>query len=152
MFRVPPSIQAERLKICKGCKFYAPETKSCGPLIVGRKLTDEERAEVEEKLIVKRKNSKVRLCGCHMPTKTKLIFSKCPAGFWDSYRKMTNDEREHATAFILRIKKLNVLKWTEVEELYRIAAKITGTRKDPSTCTSCVVQMMQDVERALTED
>jgi hypothetical protein len=53
---------------------------------------------------------------------------------------------------VARIKTLNVLVKADIEELYRLARRITGENIRTSSCRSCVVQIMQDVERALIED
>lgn len=57
-----------RVSICKGCKFYNPKTKSCGPLLIGKK--------------VESKGKIIDLCGCIITEKAELKSQNCPANKW----------------------------------------------------------------------
>ena len=61
MFKVPPSIAAERLTICSKCKHYKPETHSCGTFLFGNKLSPEDLAEAEASNEITHYRKKLRL-------------------------------------------------------------------------------------------
>ena len=65
MFIVSAQTRANRLNTCRGCEHFVESTQSCGPLVT-EAFTDS------------------KLCGCHMPTKTRLKWAECPLGKWEA--------------------------------------------------------------------
>ena len=91
MFTVPPAIRDHRIKTCQECKYYKKTTMSCGTLIIGDSVPEENEFNYRKK--------KVRLCGCVMPVKTKLVFAKCPLNKWDSFR-LSKEEIDELKQFV----------------------------------------------------
>ena len=74
MLFVSAQKRADRLAVCQACEHFVQQTKSCGDL-VKEAFTDSP------------------LCGCHMPTKTRLKTASCPLGKWEAYIKPEDVQR-----------------------------------------------------------
>lgn len=140
---VDTNLQKERLDICRGCKFYVKATASCGPLIVGRKLTKEEQKELD----VKHYKAKIRLCGCRMKEKVKYSWAECPAGFWgkqieEKELKIAEKEKKEITDFLLTLRGQSKIEREQLERLYNIASEVQGKRLPISTCPPCIKDMI----------
>ncbi len=124
MFFVTGQKRTDRLIICQGCEHFVPSTKSCGPLVT-EAFTDS------------------KLCGCHMPTKTRLKVASCPLGKWEAEIKESDLEA---------IRKLieNPTKATngDLAELY---SKATGTNTKASQCSSCNRKMLNELKQLLKD-
>ena len=124
MFFVTGQKRTDRLTICQGCEHFVQSTKSCGPLVT-EAFTDS------------------KLCGCHMPTKTRLKVASCPLGKWEAEIK-END--------LDAIRKLleNPTKATngDLAELY---SKATGTNTKASQCSSCNRRMLNELKQLLKD-
>jgi hypothetical protein len=139
MFTVPPAIRDSRMKTCQECKHYRKTTMSCGTLIVGNSVPEENEFNYRKK--------KVRLCGCVMPVKTKLIFAKCPLNKWDSFR-LSKEEIAELREFVGGLP-LSSLSREQVKKLYEMKSKLTGRRENPSTCGSCVAGLIKEFKNQL---
>lgn len=139
MFTVPPAIRDSRMKTCQECKHYRKTTMSCGTLIVGNTVPEENEFSYRKK--------KVRLCGCVMPVKTKLIFAKCPLNKWDSFR-LSKEEIAELREFVGGLP-LSSLSRDQVKKLYEMKSKLTGRRESPSTCGSCVAGLIKEFKKQL---
>ena len=99
-------------------------TKSCGPLVT-EAFTDS------------------KLCGCHMPTKTRLKVASCPLGKW---------EAEISAEFLEKVRELieNPRNATngDLAELY---SKATGTNTKASQCSSCNRRMLNELKQLLKD-
>ena len=124
MFFVTGQKRTDRLTICQGCEHFVPSTKSCGPLVT-EAFTDS------------------KLCGCHMPTKTRLKVASCPLGKWeaeikqsdlDAIRKLIEDPRNATNG--------------DLAELY---SKATGTNTKASQCSSCNRRMLNELKQLLKD-
>lgn len=124
MFFVTGQKRTDRLNICEGCEHFVSSTKSCGPLVT-EAFTDS------------------KLCGCHMPTKTRLKVASCPLGKWEAEIK----EKD-----LKAIRNLieNPTKATngQLAELY---SKATGTNTRPSQCSSCNRKMFNELKQLLND-
>ena len=124
MFFVTGQKRTDRLTICQGCEHFVQATKSCGPLVT-EAFTDS------------------KLCGCHMPTKTRLKVASCPLGKWEAEIKESDLEA---------IRKLieNPTKATngDLAELY---SKATGTNTKASQCSSCNRRMLNELKQLLKD-
>lgn len=124
MFFVTGQKRTDRLTICKGCEHFVQSTKSCGPLVT-EAFTDS------------------KLCGCHMPTKTRLKVASCPLGKWEAEIKESDLDA---------IRKLieNPTKATngDLAELY---SKATGTNTKASQCSSCNRRMLNELKQLLKD-
>ena len=122
--------RSRRLEICKACKYFKEDTQSCGTILRPRTL----------------KNG-VYLCGCHMPTKTRFKVAKCGAGKWEE--QITQEELE-------QIRKVVDLKGTistkQIAELTETYNRVTGSNTKPTTCTSCLRQIQNDLRQMLEYD
>ena len=141
MFTVPPALRDHRIKTCQECKYYRKTTMSCGTLIVGESVPEENEFNYRRK--------KVRLCGCVMPVKTKLMFAKCPLGKWESFR-LSKEEIEELKTFVGGLP-LSSLSREQVKKLYELKSKLTGRREQPSTCGSCVNSLIKEFKKQLEQ-
>ena len=124
MFFVTGQKRTNRLTICQGCEHFVQSTKSCGDLVT-EAFTDS------------------KLCGCHMPTKTRLKVASCPLGKWEAEIKESDLDA---------IRKLieNPTKATngDLAELY---SKATGTNTKASQCSSCNRRMLNELKQLLKD-
>lgn len=124
MFFVTGQKRTDRLTICQGCEHFVQSTKSCGDLVT-EAFTDS------------------KLCGCHMPTKTRLKVASCPLGKWEAEIKESDLDA---------IRKLieNPSKATngDLAELY---SKATGTNTKASQCSSCNRRMLNELKQLLKD-
>lgn len=124
MFFVTGQRRTDRLAICQGCEHFVPSTKSCGPLVT-EAFTDS------------------KLCGCHMPTKTRLKVASCPLGKWEAEIKESELEE-------IRNLLDNPNKATN-GDLARLYSKVTGTNTKPSQCSSCNRRMFNELKQLLKD-
>jgi hypothetical protein len=142
-FNVPLQIQRERLSICKKCKFYNATFGTCGTPIVGNNINAEENDVTYYK-------EKIKLCGCFMDIKTKFRFASCPAHKWFAQDMQPNEIAE-LDAFIQRINKTNRIESEDLKILYQWYSKITKKHERPSTCASCVRDLINEFYRQLSK-
>jgi hypothetical protein len=145
-FAVPPHVRAQRYHSCLSCKHFVSSTRSCGTLIVGKDLTDEQVAEISEELLITHRKKKIRLCGCVMPVKAYLAFASCPIGKWNMHR-IDSDDVNKLRAFIDSLEGKSKLSQEEVAELLRWNGMITG--KKMQKCTECIRQLLADMRQEL---
>ena len=124
MFFVTGQKRTDRLTICQGCEHFVQTTKSCGPLVT-EAFTDS------------------KLCGCHMPTKTRLKVASCPLGKWEAEIKQSDLDA---------IRELieNPNKATN-GDLARLYSKATGTNTKASQCSSCNRRMFNELKQLLKD-
>ena len=124
MFFVTGQKRTDRLTICQGCEHFVQTTKSCGPLVT-EAFTDS------------------KLCGCHMPTKTRLKVASCPLGKWEAEIKQSDLDA---------IRKLieNPNKATN-GDLAKLYSKATGTNTKASQCSSCNRRMFNELKQLLKD-
>jgi len=124
MFFVTGQKRTDRLAICHDCEHFVTLTKSCGPLVT-EAFTDS------------------KLCGCHMPTKTRLKVASCPLGKWeaeisakdlDAIRELIDNPRNATNG--------------DLAELY---SKATGTNTKASQCSSCNRRMLNELKQLLKD-
>jgi len=124
MFFVTGQKRTDRLNICKGCEHFVKSTMSCGDLVT-EAFTDS------------------KLCGCHMPTKTRLKVASCPLGKWEAEIKETD---------LTEIRNLlENPKQATNGDLARIYSKATGTNTPASSCSSCNRRMLGELQKLLND-
>ena len=111
MLFVSAQIRSERLQTCNACEHFVSKTSSCGPL-VKEAFTDSS------------------LCGCHMPTKTRLKTASCPLGKWEAIREFLNRDNKLRTT----------------GELTMLANKYLGAGKAAGSCGPCNSKLMKELE------
>ncbi len=131
---VPPKIFNERLDTCKACKFFKPQTGSCGTLILGDTVTHY--------------RNKIKLCGCVMKWKAKYRLSSCPAGKWQPVNVST-DEIKSIEKFIRSIENKASITHDENKQLFEYFNKITGYREKVTTCAPCVKSVLEDMKKEI---
>jgi hypothetical protein len=141
MFTVPPAIRDSRIKTCQECKYYKKTTMSCGTLIVGDTVPEENEFSYRKK--------KIKLCGCVMPVKTRLMFAKCPMGKWDSFR-LSKEEIQELKEFVNGLP-LSKLSNEQVTKLFEMKSKITGRRESATRCGSCVNSLINEFKKQLKD-
>jgi hypothetical protein len=151
--RVNNEIRKERWETCKGCKFFVAATSSCGPLITGRTLTPEETKQLE----VRHYKKKVRLCGCVMKVKTFLPFASCPAGKWGAVEmngitpEHVAKKRDEIVAFLKSIDGRPTLTTNEIKTLLGFIAYLYNRRVAMTTCSSCIINYIDDLKKQVKE-
>ena len=125
MFFVTAQKRTDRLTICKGCEHFVESTKSCGDLVT-EAFTDSE------------------LCGCHMPTKTRLKVASCPLGKWEAEIKQKDIE-----AIKTFLKTENQFRTNG--QLAQLYSKVTGTNTQASQCSSCNRRMLAELQKLVNE-
>ncbi len=125
MFFVTGQKRSDRLEICKGCEHYVQATKSCGPLLT-EAFTDS------------------KLCGCHMPTKTRLKVASCPLDKWEA--EITKADLEEIKKFL---KTENQFRTSG--QLAKLYGKATGTNQQASSCSSCNRRMLDELSKLITD-
>ncbi len=133
MFFVSARTRSNRITTCKACKYYKQSTLSCGTLGIGK--------------TVQYKGKKHKLCGCVMPVKTRLKVSSCPLGKWHA---------EISAEQVAEIKKLingigHTIPMDVNRKLTQIWNKTTGENKKVSSCSSCVRQMVEDMQKLVKD-
>ena len=125
MFFVTGQKRSDRLEICKSCEHYVQATKSCGPLLT-EAFTDS------------------KLCGCHMPTKTRLKVASCPLDKWQA--EITKADLEEIKKFL---KTENQFRTSG--QLAKLYGKATGTNQQASSCSSCNRRMLDELNKLITD-
>jgi hypothetical protein len=125
MFFVTGQKRSDRLEICKSCEHYVQATKSCGPLLT-EAFTDS------------------KLCGCHMPTKTRLKVASCPLDKWEA--EITKADLEEIKKFL---KTENQFRTSG--QLAKLYGKATGTNQQASSCSSCNRRMLDELNKLITD-
>jgi hypothetical protein len=143
----PREVRDQRRQICEGCKHYKKIFRSCGNLIVGRKLTPEEIEEAKAANLITRNKQTFELCGCFMPLKWRIPWVTCPLQKWGLHG-LTEAEIEELKNFLDSLPK-NVLASKEVTALFTWAGRIRGTRV--TTCGECVQGIIDEMRKNLNE-
>lgn len=140
-----PKVRKERLEICQSCKWYKPQTKSCGTLIIGNDVSEEILAENNVTYYKK----EFTLCGCVMPIKTKLSMAKCPANKWSS--SLTDTDIEEIKVFLKSINlidgkfKVQRISAEQVNTIFSWLKKLKGQPVEISSCGKCVENAVKDL-------
>lgn len=147
---VPQTVQQTRMQTCQACKFYKEHTRSCGTLLLGRKLKPEEVHEIEKELHVKHYKKKYRLCGCFLPAKTYGIFETCPIGKWGVH-SLSEAELEQIVSFVDCLPTVGTYNANSVRELNKWYKLLTGSKKNISTCPSCVRETVRTFRKEIAK-
>ena len=123
MLFVSKETREARLDTCRTCEHFVAATQSCGPLVT-EAFTDS------------------KLCGCHMPTKTRLKVAKCPLDKWGP--TLTKADVRDALHIIE-----NMEHHTN-EDLVQMHNKITGGHKNRTNCAPCNRSMLNDLKKFVT--
>ena len=118
-----------RLKVCEMCKHYKPSTKSCGTIILGGR--------------VEHNGEEVKLCGCIMPNKAWMAFSKCPLGYWGAQK---------STTYYYGIVRSFHTPPTEEEinTYYRLKSELVG-REIKADCMACAIKEIREFTKYCEE-
>jgi hypothetical protein len=146
----PQSVQATRLEICHSCKFYNETTKSCGTLILGANVENDE-------LTATHYRKKIKLCGCVVRAKVKLSISKCPAEKWGRHTSkqgavpLTDEQIKNLAEFMKSLEGKNTIFNEERVNLFKWANKVSSTYVEASTCGTCVAEVIAALNRIVKE-
>ena len=122
MLLVNHATQKLRLEICAACEHYVEKTKSCGPLVT-EAFTDSP------------------VCGCFMPGKAKLSFTKCPLGKWEAAIKEADIQAVRAW-----FENMDNESNESLAELYN---RLSGERRRSTTCAPCNREMIKELKKLL---
>lgn len=124
-FQVPPKVRKQRLETCLSCKYYKESTGSCGTLIMGNKLTDEQNTELDQENIITWYKRKTRLCGCVVKEKVKWKFERCPVNKWTRFN-LNEEEVAELRTFMASLPKEGRVASHQVRQLTQWVLKLTG--------------------------
>lgn len=152
---VKPSIQADRLTICKSCKFHKVNKKgriTCGTYIFAALIDGQKEIEVEEikENIVTHYRRKIRLCGCNMNEKTKYTWASCPAGKWGTVG-ISHDDLVQIKQLLTKYEGQTSFTTNELKPFFTAISKISGKNIQVTTCSPCVKEVIEDLRKA-TQD
>jgi len=133
MIFVDRKTREERMARCTSCEYYVAETRTCGTLLLGG-----------EAKVGKRK---VKLCGCVMPLKTKLKTSACPINKWS--RQVDAETVKRLRELVEKQGSDTRMKATDAHQMFELYNKAFGTKKQFTTCPSCVKQMWEDIKQSI---
>lgn len=152
---VPARVRMARMNECGKCKFYKPETTSCGSLMNLKRLVtgthgglvDESELDTPEEQkdlnLVKYYKKKVRLCGCDIPEKTKWSFESCPIGKWGKYR-LTDTETTMLEEFINSLPKTGKISSEQVDHVIKWFERVSG--RPMQRCDNCVRIVIKELQ------
>jgi len=84
------------------------------------------------------------LCGCHMPTKTRLKVASCPLGKWEAVIKQADID---AIKTFLNTDN----QFRTNGQLAQLYSKVTGTNTQASQCSSCNRRMLSELQKLINE-
>lgn len=151
---VTPKVHAERVSICKACKWYKTKTFSCGTFIAAafqRPVEDIESVMIKENR-VKHYKKPVQLCGCNIIAKAKLAWASCPAEKWLPVR-INKDELIELKALAKHLKgRGSVNSNEEVFQKFLIfMRKLTGENVQFKGCNSCMRDLITLAEQSVQD-
>lgn len=126
MFFVTGQKRSDRLAICQGCEHFVQSTKSCGPLVT-EAFTDS------------------KLCGCHMPTKTRLKVASCPLDKWeaeisvellDKIRDLIENPRHATNGDLAEL--YSKKKFTFLQIIFRLTTRAVSSLVPLSLAVRCI--------------
>jgi len=96
----------------------------------------------------RKSTNQCKKCGCFMRIKAAIAFTKCPIDKWDREHNVTSDQLSILRRLLGEIKKHKVTgdQNIGITNLYN---EIFGMRKSVSSCSSCVAQLINDLEKVL---
>ena len=129
-FFIDSELAQKRISICEGCQHFRKRTRTCGTAIVGTKVGNK------------------RTCGCFMDAKTKLKFSICEFGKWETLQVTKND--------YLAIKGLlndvvNTINPNQKTLLYNMQRKYFGGKTTSSNCVPCLNSALVEMKQIIEE-
>jgi len=130
MLFVNQETRAERLTICKACPHYVASTRTCGPILKGKKV------------------KKVQLCGCVMPVKAQFKMAACPLGKWQG--TLTPMEAHEIAEFLGGLG--NNITAEQNAKLAAYYSKATGASASATTCSSCLRDRIREIKNLLAND
>lgn len=130
MLFVNQETRAERLSICKACTHYVQSTRTCGPILKGKRV------------------KKVQLCGCVMPVKAQFKTAHCPLGKWGGV--ISPQEAQEIAEFLGGLG--NNITAEENERLASYYAKAMGVHANATTCSSCLRERIREIRNLLSND
>ena len=130
MLFVNQEVRAERLSICKGCPHYVQSTRTCGPILKGKRV------------------KKVQLCGCVMPVKTQFKTAHCPLGKWGGV--ISPQEAQEIAEFLGALG--NQITAEDNARLAEIYSKASGSQASATTCSSCLRERIREIRNLLSND
>ena len=140
------TVQAERQAICHHCKWYKEPTDSCGTLILGGRV----EVDAPKDNNVTHYKRKIRLCGCKIAWKVKFKAQQCPAGKW-LRDGITDEDIEQIKEWLDQLPKRSRWSVEELKPFYVVASKVKGMNIEPSTCSSCVHDLISEMKLLVNE-
>jgi hypothetical protein len=147
MFRIPNEVYAHRMQTCYACKYYKPITKSCGTLLKGDIIEEEELQELldagEIMIEFPQGRKKFRTCGCVMPLKAKLYFSSCSVGKWKGMYHFGDRHKEFIT-FVRSLPDVGKVTNEQIDQMFEWMDQIVKVKH--SRCPKCIKNIIQELK------
>lgn len=147
MLKIPNEVYAYRMQTCYACKYYKPLTKSCGTLLKGDLIDEEELDELVgsgEVMIENAKSKKkMRTCGCIMPIKARLYFASCSVGKWKGMYHFGEQHKEFIS-FVKSLPEAGKVTNEQIDQMYVWLDKIIRVKH--SRCPKCIKNIIQELK------
>lgn len=146
----PPAVQATRLQLCLACKFYNDNTKSCGTLILGDRVENDEETTTHYR-------KKIKLCGCVVRAKVKISLFKCPADRWGRHTSkkgvvaLDSGQIQRLGDFLKTLDGKNRISNDERVMIYKWANKVSDIYVQEGTCSDCIITILDALKRVVKE-
>ena len=137
MIFVKDKEKQRRLEICKACKYYKEETKTCGTFRVLKPEGD----------VITYRKKKVKLCGCIMPLKTKFKGVSCPINKWKG--ELSKEEVEAIRSLLNEIESTGVITGRQAKDSINLYNKAFGTSKKFTDCGSCKRSIIEELKNSI---
>lgn len=132
------AIYKQRLATCHACPHYVEATRSCGPLILGKHVTEDGHT--------------FKLCGCLIDAKAAIAVQHCPGGKWGN--ELTLDEKREMLAYLDTVWGHGQLTDKDRAVLQTYITKLVGAPSEQlkKVCRSCggaITEWINDTRQAL---
>jgi len=128
-----------RLSICKACKYYKEETKTCGTF----------RAIKPKGDTITYRKKKVSLCGCIMPLKTKFKGVSCPINKWKG--TISKEDTKLIKEVLKEIEGKQAVTAENSKTLLDVYNKAFGTNKKYTSCSNCRRSIVEELKNSIYE-
>ena len=151
---VSRDVQAERLTICESCKWFKPNTRSCGTFIGAafKGSVGEVEVQAVKDNKVKHYKKPIQLCGCRMDAKVVFAWAGCPADKWLPVR-INKDELAELKSLAIQLKKQSSFHSTDeaFQKFLIFMRKLTGQNVQYTGCNDCVRQLLELAEQSVQD-
>jgi hypothetical protein len=133
----------ERIRICKACPIFNEKYKTCGPPT--NAINPFKKPTTLDGITFKP-------CGCPIDHLASYEVTSCPAKKWPTINQQ--DWQQPTLEEIRAIRKRGIVQSGEMSHLFKLRKEYLGIKDNKSftTCTPCMNELLDRLERHLVED